>query len=108
MPEHPINIPFRSPSLDFLTPLSCYNNSIISRKDVLICCLLNRLSHMVKQELKETFVPQPVSIIIGTAITTFGLYNVHQQADITEGGILRLILLLNFWHVCLLSAIPGT
>lgn len=46
---------------------------------------LNRLSHMVKRELKETFVPKTtVSIIIGTAITTFGLYNVHQQADITE------------------------
>lgn len=59
---------------------------------------LNRLSHMVKRELKETFVPKTtVSIIIGTAITTFGLYNVHQQADITEGGILGLILLLNFW-----------
>ena len=59
---------------------------------------LNRLSHIVKRELKETFVPKTtVSIIIGTAITTFGLYNVHQQADITEGGILGLILLLNFW-----------
>ena len=35
---------------------------------------LNRLSHMVKRELKETFVPKTtVSIIIGTAITTFGL-----------------------------------
>ena len=59
---------------------------------------LNRLSNTIKRELKETFVPKTtVSIIIGTAITTFGLYNVHQQADITEGGILGLILLLNFW-----------
>ena len=59
---------------------------------------LNRLSNTIKRELKETFVLKTtVSIIIGTAITTFGLYNVHQQADITEGGILGLILLLNFW-----------
>lgn len=59
---------------------------------------LNRLSNTIKRELKETFVLKTtVSITIGTAITTFGLYNVHQQADITEGGILGLILLLNFW-----------
>ena len=59
---------------------------------------LNRLSNTIKRELKETFVLKTtVSIIIGTAITTFGLYNVHQQANITEGGILGLILLLNFW-----------
>ena len=59
---------------------------------------LKKLSHTIKGELKETFVPRTVvSIVLGTAITTFGLYNVHQQADITEGGILGLILLLNFW-----------
>lgn len=38
-----------------------------------------------------------LSILLGTAITTFGIYNVHHQADITEGGILGLILLLNYW-----------
>lgn len=37
-----------------------------------------------------------LSILLGTAITTFGIYNVHHQADITEGGILGLILLLNY------------
>ena len=45
---------------------------------------MNRLSNTIKRELKETFVLKTtVSIIIGTAITTFGLYNVHQQSDIT-------------------------
>ena len=38
-----------------------------------------------------------LAIVLGTAITTFGIYNVHRQADITEGGILGLILLFNFW-----------
>ena len=45
---------------------------------------LKKLSHTIKGELKETFVPRTVvSIVLGTAITTFGLYNVHQEADIT-------------------------
>ena len=40
------------------------------------------------QELSITFPPKTVlSIILGTAITTFGIYNIHQQADITEGGL---------------------
>ena len=33
----------------------------------------------------------------GTAICSFGIYNVHDQSGITEGGALGLILLLNHW-----------
>lgn len=36
-------------------------------------------------------------ILLGTAITSFGIHNIHQQVNITEGGILGLILLLNHW-----------
>lgn len=36
-------------------------------------------------------------ILLGTAITSFGLYNIHQQTSITEGGILGLLLLLEHW-----------
>lgn len=36
-------------------------------------------------------------ILIGTAIISFGIYNVHQQTNITEGGILGLTLLFNYW-----------
>lgn len=38
-----------------------------------------------------------VSILLGTAISSFGLYNIHQQTGITEGGILGMILLVNHW-----------
>lgn len=38
-----------------------------------------------------------LSILIGTAILTFGMYNIHQQSAVTEGGVLGLILLLNHW-----------
>lgn len=59
---------------------------------------LKKLACRAVRELSITFPPKTVlSIILGTAITTFGIYNIHQQADITEGGILGLILLFHFW-----------
>ena len=59
---------------------------------------LKKLACRTVLDLRMTFPPKTVlSIILGTAITTFGIYNVHRQADITEGGILGLILLFNFW-----------
>ena len=36
-------------------------------------------------------------IAVGTAILSFGLYNVHSQSNITEGGILGATLLLQHW-----------
>ena len=38
-----------------------------------------------------------VAIVIGTAIGSFGVYNIHQQTAITEGGVLGMILLVNHW-----------
>lgn len=38
-----------------------------------------------------------LSILFGTALLSFGLYNIHQQSGITEGGVLGMILLLNHW-----------
>lgn len=39
-------------------------------------------------------------LLLGSAILAFGLYNIHAHADITEGGILGLTLLLEHWfHV---------
>ena len=35
------------------------------------------------------------AILLGTAMGSFGVYNIHQQANITEGGVIGLILLLN-------------
>jgi len=36
-------------------------------------------------------------ILMGTAISSFGVYNIHQQTGITEGGILGMILLIHHW-----------
>lgn len=36
-------------------------------------------------------------IMLGTAIGSFGITNIHKRVDITEGGVLGLVLLLNHW-----------
>lgn len=38
-----------------------------------------------------------VFIIIGAMICSFGIYNIHQQTGITEGGIIGLMLLIEHW-----------
>ena len=38
-----------------------------------------------------------LSIILGSAILAFGLYNVHSISGVTEGGVLGLTLLLEHW-----------
>ena len=42
-------------------------------------------------------------IILGAAIVSFGLYNIHQQCGVTEGGVLGTVLLIHHWfglHAC--------
>ena len=36
-------------------------------------------------------------LVLGAAILAFGLYNVHSQSRITEGGVLGMTLLLEHW-----------
>ncbi len=36
-------------------------------------------------------------IALGTAISTFGIRNIHSRTHITEGGVLGMVLLLNYW-----------
>ncbi len=51
-----------------------------------------------KKERRNLFTPGKIAaILIGTAMLSFGLRNIHQQANITEGGVLGMILLLNHW-----------
>lgn len=38
-----------------------------------------------------------LSILLGSAILSFGLYNVHSISGVTEGGVLGLTLLLEHW-----------
>ena len=36
-------------------------------------------------------------MLLGAAVLSFGLFNVHSQSKITEGGILGLTLFLHHW-----------
>mgnify|MGYP002799954049 CR=1 FL=1 len=36
-------------------------------------------------------------ILLGAAICTFGIHNIHQQTGITEGGVIGMMLLLEHW-----------
>lgn len=38
-----------------------------------------------------------LSVLVGATVLSFGMYNIHSQTNITEGGVLGLILLLNHW-----------
>ncbi len=52
----------------------------------------------IARDLHEVFtVRRLLFILLGTAICSFGIYNVHDQSGITEGGALGLVLLLNHW-----------
>lgn len=49
-----------------------------------------------KNTLKE-FLIQYGTIFLGAAILSFGLYNVHSQSLISEGGVLGMTLFLQYW-----------
>ena len=50
------------------------------------------------KKLTEGFTFSKVIIIIlGAAIVSFGIHNIHQQTGITEGGVIGFMLLSNHW-----------
>lgn len=52
----------------------------------------------LKKQGRDIFPPQTIlSILAGTAILAFGMVNIHKRVHITEGGVLGMILLLNYW-----------
>ena len=48
-----------------------------------------------KKALKLPPLRQCACLLLGTAILSFGLYYIHRQSGVTEGGVLGLVLLLN-------------
>ena len=36
-------------------------------------------------------------IMAGAAVCTFGIHNIHQQTDFTEGGVIGMVLLIGHW-----------
>lgn len=55
------------------------------------------LQQKIKRALGR-FTPGRIAVImLGTAILSFGIHNIHQRTAITEGGIIGLVLLINHW-----------
>lgn len=46
---------------------------------------------------KELSLARFAVILIGSAILSFGIYNIHQQSGITEGGVIGAMLLVSYW-----------
>lgn len=57
-------------------------------------------SHIEKQTEKKTgknkysFLP---TMLLGSAILAFGMYNVHSRSSVTEGGVLGMTLFIQHW-----------
>lgn len=47
--------------------------------------------------MKKQIVKEVIVLLIGSAILAFGLYHVHSQSSVTEGGVLGATLLLQHW-----------
>ena len=48
--------------------------------------------------LRKEFPPRRLALLVlGAAIATFGLHNIHQRTGITEGGVLGMLLFVNHW-----------
>lgn len=59
---------------------------------------IKRFFHGCFHDLRRLFPLKKVLIILaGSAILSFGIYNIHRQTGITEGGVLGMLLLLNHW-----------
>jgi uncharacterized membrane-anchored protein YitT (DUF2179 family) len=59
--------------------------------------LFKKIKQLIANNKKLFTWRRLLALLAGTAITSFGLYNIHRQSGITEGGVLGLILLLNHW-----------
>lgn len=52
---------------------------------------------MFQKKLNRDTILHYSSMLLGAAVLSFGLFNVHSQSKITEGGILGLTLFLHHW-----------
>ena len=49
------------------------------------------------QKFIQKILPRLLWLALGAAIGSFGIHYIHRQSDITEGGVLGMMLLLNHW-----------
>lgn len=51
----------------------------------------------LKKYITKANIKDGIILLIGSAILAFGLYHIHAQSEVTEGGVLGLTLLLHHW-----------
>lgn len=56
-----------------------------------------KISLLISKIKSELTLKKNFFIIVGSAIFTFGIHNIHSRLDITEGGIIGLMLLIEQW-----------
>ena len=59
--------------------------------------LLSQPKKLVNNFTKELTFTKTANVVLGTCLIAFAIYNIHIPANITDGGGLGLILLLNHW-----------
>lgn len=57
----------------------------------------NKLSTLLNKLLEGITTKKILYIMIGAMICTFGIHNIHQRTNITEGGVIGLMLLIEHW-----------
>lgn len=57
----------------------------------------DKLSKLFKKLTEGITVKRIIFIMIGAMICTFGIHNIHQRTNITEGGVIGLMLLVEHW-----------
>ena len=55
------------------------------------------MAGLAKKLTQEITLKKLLFILLGAMISSFGIYNIHQRVDITEGGVLGLMLLVEHW-----------
>ena len=66
--------------------------------EVNILSTFNKWLRQSFSSLRKEFPPRRLALLVlGAAIATFGLHNIHQRTGITEGGVLGMLLFVNHW-----------
>lgn len=55
------------------------------------------LNNLIRKATDGFSLKMIISIVIGAAICSFGIHNIHQQTGITEGGVIGMMLLVEHW-----------
>ena len=56
-----------------------------------------RIAHILDKLLEELTIKKILLIMLGAMICTFGIHNIHQRTNITEGGVIGMMLLIEHW-----------